>query len=169
MSLDRKLKMSPSFRLGELIPADCKFVPADILVELQELCQTILEPVRTHFGVPVAIHDAWRPLEHNEAVGGVPTSDHLTGHAADFHVLQGNGQTWEQNTLDAYDFIRQDLDGKFGQLILEDHRTFANESSKLWIHVSTPTAKHPGVSTDFNAVLISDRPGHYLPFQENRA
>ena len=168
MSLDRAWKVSPHFTIGELVPADCESVPQEILEELQELCQTLLEPVRLRLSLPVAIHDAWRPAPHNAVVGGVKTSDHLTGHACDFHVLQGNGKTWVNNTLEAFDYIRKDLEGTFGQVILEDHRRITGLEGKLWVHVSTPTSKHPGTSGDVSAVLFSSRPGRYTRYSGNQ-
>jgi Peptidase M15 len=38
-----------------------------------------LEAVRTNVGVPIIIDDAYRCLEHNAAVGGVPNSEYTRG------------------------------------------------------------------------------------------
>lgn len=52
---------------------------------LQRLCQQVLQPVRDHFG-PVTITSGYRPPRLNTLIGGAPSSQHLTGLAADFVV-----------------------------------------------------------------------------------
>lgn len=47
---------------------------------------TMLEMIREKLGRPVIIHCINRCIKHNEAVGGVSTSLHIPGKAADFHV-----------------------------------------------------------------------------------
>lgn len=161
--IDLKQKLSSHFVLGELVPDDCDFVPPWVLGELQDLCRELLDPIRNKFG-PVIIHSGWRPREHNEAVGGAKDSDHLNGRAADFHVAGNLDLPWQERTIAAYHWARESLMGNFGQIILEDHRQALASPSKLWIHISTPSLKHPGVSTDPNAVLVSHLPGSYSPF-----
>ena len=43
----------------------------------------ILQPLRNYLGVPITITSGYRSAEVNKAVGGVPSSQHLTGCAAD--------------------------------------------------------------------------------------
>jgi zinc D-Ala-D-Ala carboxypeptidase len=45
-----------------------------------------MEAVRALFNRPIEITSAYRNPQVNAAVGGVPTSAHALGHAADFHV-----------------------------------------------------------------------------------
>lgn len=154
--------LSEHFRLEEFIGSQpAASVPEDVALHLARLCETILEPVRAHFGLPLVIHSGWRPPQRNAAAGGVQTSDHLTGRAADFHVADGNGQPWEANTDAAFEWIRANLAGAFGQLILEDHRAFLGSPGKLWVHVAIPSPRHPGDGHDPAAVLFSYRPGAY--------
>jgi len=47
---------------------------------------TVLEGLRSHFGVPVSINSGRRCPSHNQAVGGVPDSQHVQGIAADIVV-----------------------------------------------------------------------------------
>ena len=54
---------------------------------LQYLCQTVLEPLREHFGMPVVVSSGYRCKELNRVVGGVWNSQHLTGEAADIQPL----------------------------------------------------------------------------------
>ncbi len=158
--IDRKLRLSPHFTLGELIPADCDHVPADVLVNLEILATELLEDVRNHFERPVRVHSGYRPPAKNAAVGGVKSSDHPAGRAADFHVAANADSTWEESTIAAFEYIRKELQGQYGQVILEDHRDHLNKPGKLWVHVSIPSPRHPGTS-DPNSTLISLSPGHY--------
>lgn len=48
-----------------------------------ELVNTVLQPLRTAVGVPMPVNSGYRCPELNAAVGGVPTSQHLKGEAAD--------------------------------------------------------------------------------------
>lgn len=73
-----------------------------------------MEAVRALFNRPIEITSAYRNPQVNAAVGGVPTSAHALGHAADFHV---DGVT----DLEASKRIR-DSGLKFDQLIYEKSR-----------------------------------------------
>jgi hypothetical protein len=46
----------------------------------------VLEQVREHFNVPVIITCGNRCAWHNQSVGGVPSSQHLLGRAADMFL-----------------------------------------------------------------------------------
>lgn len=52
----------------------------------------MLQAVRDHFGVPVAIISGTRCTAHNKAVGGAPNSYHLKGMAADIRVANTKAQ-----------------------------------------------------------------------------
>ena len=61
-------------------PCGCgKVVVSPDLIEL-------LENVREFAGLPIQITSGYRCASHNAAVGGVPSSAHLTGEASDFFV-----------------------------------------------------------------------------------
>ena len=47
------------------------------------LVDDILQPLRDAWGGPLFINSGYRCLELNKAVGGVPTSQHVLGQAAD--------------------------------------------------------------------------------------
>ena len=164
--LDRMARLTPHFRLGELIPPDCTEVPPWVLGELTDLAAELLEPIRVHFNGPLVIHDAYRPPEHNDRVGGVKGSDHLDGKAADFHVTGSLDSDWQERTMQAFHWARVALAGRYGQVILEDHREALKNPGKLWVHISTPSGKHPGTGHDANAVLVSLEPRRYMPYAE---
>lgn len=58
----------------------------DSLLNLTYLCKYILDPLRDAFGKPIYINSGYRSNFVNEAVGGVSTSQHKFGYAADISV-----------------------------------------------------------------------------------
>lgn len=58
------------------------------IVNLQRLCVKLLQPLRTIYNEPFLINSGFRNAELNKAVGGVPTSQHLRGQAADVRVRE---------------------------------------------------------------------------------
>lgn len=50
---------------------------------VKELVETVLQPLRDRVGHPLRINSGYRCPELNRAVGGVPTSQHVKGEAAD--------------------------------------------------------------------------------------
>lgn len=98
------------------------------LSNLHMLCETILQPLRTYFGVPVFPLSGYRGPRLNEAVGGHEASEHLEAKATDF-------TTPDVALLpDMFEFIRDILSFAWWQLIYYSDRNF--------IHVATP---HLGV------------------------
>jgi putative chitinase len=83
------------------------------LTNLQHLAER-MEAVRKLFGKVIEITSGYRNPQVNAAVGGVPTSAHALGHAADFHV---HGLA----DLAAAQVIR-DSGLEFDQLIFEKNR-----------------------------------------------
>lgn len=157
-------RLSPHFALGEFLPRSMREqdVPEAVLLHLAKLAESILEPVRERFGLTVWVNSGFRPPALNALTpGSSRTSDHTVGRAADFYVVAGNGESWQANTLAAFEFIRTDLAGVFGQLILEDHRDATGIPGKLWVHVAIPSPRHPGDGTDADAVLYSYYPQQY--------
>ena len=78
---DGDLQLSPHFRLAEFASKDGadKVLVDDDLVSL-------LEQIREATGGAVTINSGYRSPEHNAAVGGVSSSQHLYGRAADIVV-----------------------------------------------------------------------------------
>ena len=56
------------------------------VVLLDDELVVLLQCIREHFGKPVHITSGYRTAEHNAAVGGSKSSQHLLGRAADFYV-----------------------------------------------------------------------------------
>mgnify|MGYP005807535955 CR=1 FL=1 len=80
---DGDLQLSPHFRLSEFASKDGsdKVLVDDALVDL-------LQQIRAAAGAAVTINSAYRSPAHNAAVGGVSSSQHLYGRAADI-VVEG--------------------------------------------------------------------------------
>lgn len=104
----------------ENIPDDAQL--SQVLGNIKALVLNVLDPLRARIGRPVIITSGYRSQRVNELVGGSKTSQHLTGKAADFHVL---GYTPQQMDI-VYQTIQMCYD--FDQLIFYP--------SKNFIHVS---------------------------------
>ena len=54
--------------------------------KLQTLIEQLLDPIRAAWGAPIVVNSGYRSPKLNAAVGGVSTSQHLRGEAADISV-----------------------------------------------------------------------------------
>ncbi len=83
------------FSITELIHSDtadrlgiANILPIRQRRALIALADNVLDPLREAWGRPIIVNSGYRCPELNKAVGGVPTSMHLTGNAAD--ITTGN-------------------------------------------------------------------------------
>ena len=95
---------------------------------LRQLCQHVLEPLRCRYGA-IIITSGYRCLRLNRAVGGVPTSQHMRGEAADIFIP--NLETGRKY----FDFIKNNT--TFDQLIWEPR----GADVPRWLHVSYTTRR----------------------------
>ena len=129
------MKLSNNFSLSELTKSQTATrkginnEPSTAHVEnLIHLAETVLQPVRDHFGKPVMISSGYRSPALCEAIGSSSKSQHARGEAADFEIHGVDNKelaTWiSKNT-------------EFDQLILE----FYNEGdpNSGWVHCSAVT------------------------------
>ncbi len=107
-------------------------VPDDVKKNLFWLCRTIIEPIQfgKYFGKIVIINSGYRCPAVNTAVGSHLGSQHLTGEAADIHVVG-------VPHVEVADWIASQFDIDFGQLILENFRNGSGPGTG-WVHVSLP-------------------------------
>jgi zinc D-Ala-D-Ala carboxypeptidase len=126
--------------------------PQEIVPRLILLAE-MLERIRAAVRSPVIVTSGYRCRAVNEAVGGVKTSDHTQGHAADI-VAPGYGTPYSIAKMLAKQL---DLLG-IGQVILEG---FGGAGGKQWIHVST----HIPEKLANRAITITDK-GPQLGIQE---
>jgi hypothetical protein len=97
----------------------------EVLVNLQNVCQFILEPVRNYFNKPITITSGYRSPELCKAIGSSVTSQHTFGQAVDFEILGIPNK-------EVSDWIVNHLD--YDQCILEFWK--AEEPNSGWVHCS---------------------------------
>ena len=96
---------------------------------LMMLCVLILEPLRTAIGQPIKINSAYRNKAVNLGVGGVSTSHHLLGLAADIHI---------DNEMQLNAMIKALHNNKHLDLALIER-----SNSSKWLHVQLPLTNRP--------------------------
>lgn len=60
--------------------------PAEAEIAMKHLVKRLLQPLRIAYAGPIAITSGYRSPEVNRLVGGVPSSHHVKGEAADCYV-----------------------------------------------------------------------------------
>ena len=107
-----------------------------VVDNLRNLCEQVLEPLRSYANQPITISSGYRCKALNKVVGGARNSQHMTGEAADIHIplydfkdSTGSRLTDIQLARDWMQWLTDNTD--FDQLILEtvNRRIF-------WLHVS---------------------------------
>ncbi|MBC8425121.1 hypothetical protein H8E07_13440 [bacterium] len=128
LDLGRTSRLEPNFTIEELAyTGHTEFAKQNLAFawehwsELKRVA-TMLQHIRDHFGKPVHVHSGIRCPALNDHIGGSPSSQHMRGEAADFHV-QG------VEFVDVFDWIRNESGLKWGQIILEG-------DPPSWIHMS---------------------------------
>ena len=90
VTINKMMKLSDHFTIGELTKTSAKGIdntPSHAAVlNLKNLCENWLEPLREKSGGPVLINSGFRSEAVNRAIGGVKGSNHLTGCAVDIRV-----------------------------------------------------------------------------------
>ena len=104
--------------------ADCRGIdnriPKDLLPNVENLITKVLDPLRAWYGRPVYVNSGYRCPELNRAVGGVGTSYHLTGCAADIDVYSRT----ENQKL--FEYIKEHL----------PYTELGWEGGGAWVHVA---------------------------------
>lgn len=104
-------------------------VSFDVRDSIKALVDEVLQPLRDAWGKPLAVNSGFRCRELNEEVGGVPTSQHRKGEAADicpYGVRNGKGDI---NVVTELARLAVKLKLPFDQMIL--YPTFVHFSHKL--------------------------------------
>lgn len=142
------MDLTQNFTLEELIKSDTankykidNSPDEKIIKNLKLLCENILQPIRDRYAKPITVTSGYRCDKLNKKVGGVKTSQHLNGEAADLICD-------DKRKLNSTDYnIRKENECLF--LIIQDMikkgeikvRQLINENNFSWIHVSLPTNK----------------------------
>lgn len=129
------MKLTEHFTLEELVNSPtAKRLNIDnspskaITSNLMEL-STLLEKIRTIYNKPIIVTSGYRCERLNKAVGGVKTSQHVKGQAADIRSVSDSTEDNKElfNVIVGM-VLQKDLE--VGQVI--------DEYNYNWIHVSTP-------------------------------
>lgn len=99
---------------------------AEQIQNLTKLCVNVLQPLRDLLHDAIHVDSGYRSPQVNAAVGGVPSSQHLEGKAADTVCFM--------STVDWANFIINS-EIEFDQLILEFYSAEKGPHSG-WVHVS---------------------------------
>ena len=120
------------FTLRELCDSDVakarridNFPSWTVVEHLTELTKNILEPLRAAWGSSIIVNSGYRCDALNRAVGGVATSAHRIGYAAD--LVPGNGKIDEFAKFVKEWLVKNNV--KFDQVISE------RSGTQKWIHV----------------------------------
>ncbi len=124
LRLSEHFVLSEFTRSGTAIRLRVPNVPSEgDVARLKALCCNVLEPLRRRFGV-LRVTSGYRSERLNRLVGGVATSQHCRGEAADIHVSS------LEVAQKMCEYAREHLD--FDQLILESVR----KTGARWLHIS---------------------------------
>ena len=137
VSINKQARLSQHFTLGELCKTSVKTadgnIPSRVNIEnLKRLCgwlEMLRDEWNRRYGEgndPIIINSGYRSLAVNKAVGGVATSNHLTGCAVDIRVA-------DMKQLMRYAVILLDIadEGReaFDELLIE-----RNSKGTYWLH-----------------------------------
>ncbi len=118
------IRLSNNFNLKEFVKTNTYLLnepDIESIINLHRLVIYVLQPIRNHFNKPITITSGYRSREVNEAVGGNPNSQHLTGNACDFVC---------EDMPKVCDYILDNIE--FDQLIFEKNKI----TGKRWLHIS---------------------------------
>ena len=130
------MKLSPHFNLWEAARSDIadrhgidNTPPQHLHDNLEQIAQTILEPIRQNFQTPFSPTSWYRCAKLNTLIKGSQNSQHIQGQAVDIVLPTVPSRTlalWIKNNITQFD-----------QLILEYHNPKQNQSG--WVHCSIAT------------------------------
>jgi len=137
------MKLSENFTLSEMTKSQTAIrknidnTPTDEHVEnLKHVAETLLQPIRDHFGKPVTVSSGYRSVDLCEAIGSSSRSQHAKGEAADFEIGGIDNKElglWIQDNIE------------YDQLILEFYND--GDPNSGWIHCSMVKDREPRKST----------------------
>ena len=130
IQLNSNANLSEHFKLGEFTKSNSHpevyNIPShEAIANLKRVCGW-LEILRSRAGRPILINSGYRSPQLNKKIGGVPTSNHLTGCAVDIRVKDMEQLIrYAAILLEYADESKQDFD----ELLIEKNRYGA-----IWLH-----------------------------------
>ena len=130
VQLNSQANLSEHFKLGEFTrsnshPKVYNIPTHEAIANLKRVC-VWLEVLRARAGGPIRINSGYRSPQLNKKIGGVPTSNHLTGCAVDIRVADMEQLIrYAAILLDYADESHQ----QFDELLIERNRYGA-----IWLH-----------------------------------
>ena len=130
VQLNSNAKLSEHFSLGEMTrssshPEVYNIPSHEAIANLKRVCGW-LEVLRERYGKPIIINSGYRSPQLNKKIGGVPTSNHLTGCAVDIRVADVEQLIRYANIL--LDYAKESHQ-QFDELLIERNRHGA-----IWLH-----------------------------------
>ena len=135
------MKLSPNLSLAEVTKSATAIKRGIVNAPTQEHLQNlklvakhVFQPIREHFGKPLAVSSGYRSEQLNALIGGSKTSQHSLGQALDLDADVYGGLT----NAAVFHYIKDHL--TFDQLIWE----FGTADEPAWVHVSYKAAGNRG-------------------------
>lgn len=136
-----KMKLSKNLKLGEVTKSATAIKyglnnkpTGEHLSNLIQIANKVFQPLRDHFGKPIAITSGYRSQALNDVIGGSSGSQHCKGEALDLDAdVFGGIENWQ-----IFEFIKNNLE--FDQLIWE----FGDDENPAWVHVSYRSENNRG-------------------------
>jgi len=127
------MKLSPNLSLAEVTKSATAIKRGIANAPTQEHLQNlklvathVFQPIREHFGKPLAVSSGYRSEQLNALIGGSKTSQHSLGQALDLDADVYGRLT----NVAVFNYIKEHLE--FDQLIWE----FGTDDEPAWVHVS---------------------------------
>ncbi len=130
VQLNSNANLSEHFKLGEFTKSNSHpevyNIPShEAIANLKRVCGW-LEVLRKRYGKPIIINSGYRSPQLNKKIGGVPTSNHLTGCAVDIRVADVEQLIRYANIILDY---AEESHQQFDELLIERNRYGA-----IWLH-----------------------------------
>jgi len=152
MKLNLQEKLGDNFTVGEMVSSatarrysinNLKMIEEQLEC-LRDLVQNVLQPARERLGKPIIVTSGFRCAQLNIAVGGVPTSQHRLGQAADV-------VTKRRSDMPRLLQIMKTL--PYDQLLHEVRVDSIGRRRSEWIHVSY---KRTGRRHEFKEITLQN-------------
>lgn len=113
---------------------------ADVVKNIQYGVDMVLDPLRRLLGKPIIITSGYRCPKLNSLVGGVKSSWHLDGNAADIRVDD------EKDAKVKFELLKK--------IPSVDTCLFEHSKSAIWLHIQWSKSKSPRHHYNFNFIAI---------------